>query len=142
MALRHRMVWLLAAPACFAFGAAHAQTTPQVTAEALFEDARKLMVDGKYTEACPKFADSQRLDPSTATLLNLASCWEKSGHTASAWATYREAASEASASGRKDYLETAQRRADGLAPKLSHLTLNVSLPVADLRLQRDGVVVE
>ena len=69
--------------------AAHAQTpsSSTVTAEALFEDGRQLVMQGKYAEACPKFAASERLDPSTATLLNLASCYERQGRTATAWAT-------------------------------------------------------
>src|ERR1700735_1999583 len=89
--------------------AAQAPSNSTVTAEALFEEARSLVAAGKYAEACPKFADSERLGPSVATLLNLANCWEKAGHTATAWATYREAASAANAAGRKDYLATAQR---------------------------------
>src|SRR3984885_15543934 len=87
-------------------------------AEALFEEGRKLVADGNFAEACPKFADSQRLDPSPATLLNLASCYEKSGRTASAWATYREAASADSAAGRAEYITTAQRHAEALGPRL------------------------
>src|SRR5262249_43356511 len=70
----------------------------KVAAEALFEEGRRLMSEGKVADACPKFADSQSLDPSPGTLLNLASCYEKMGMTATAWATYREAASLASAS--------------------------------------------
>jgi hypothetical protein len=113
-----------------------------VAAEALFEDARNLVAAGKYAEACPKFADSERLGPSPSTLLNLANCWEKLGRTATAWATYREAASAANAVGRKDYLLTAQRRADGLAPKLAHLTVTIGQPYAGLQVKRDGVVVD
>src|SRR5690348_1000013 len=80
---------------------AHAQAASQkATAEALFEEGRKLMAEGKVAEACPKFADSEQLDASSSTLLNLASCYEKLGRTASAWATYREAASLANANGR------------------------------------------
>jgi hypothetical protein len=114
----------------------------KVAAESLFEDARALVAAGKYADACPKFADSERLGPSVSTLLNLANCWEKLGRTATAWATYREAASAANAAGRKDYLATALRRADGLAPKLARLTLTVAQPAAGLQIKRDGVVVD
>jgi hypothetical protein len=123
---------------------ARAQTpsSSTVAAEALFEEARSLVAAGKYAEACPKFADSERLGPSVATLLNLANCWEKAGHAATAWATYREAASAANAAGRKDYLATAQRRADGLASKLARLTVTVAQPAPGQQVKRDGVVVD
>ncbi len=123
-------------------GAQPSSPNGTVAAEALFEDARSLVAAGKFAEACPKFADSERLSPSVATLLNLANCWEKLGRTASAWATYREAASAADAAGRKDYLATAQRRADGLASRLARLTLTVVQPVPGLQVKRDGVVVD
>ena len=126
--------------------AAHAQAqssgNTKVTAEALFEDGRRLLAAGKYAEACPKFADSERLDPSTATLLNLANCWEKCGRTATAWATYREAQSMAFATGRKDYLATAERHANALAPKLARITIQVPQPVEGIQIERDGVVVD
>jgi|HubBroStandDraft_1064217.scaffolds.fasta_scaffold01668_4 hypothetical protein len=123
---------------------AHAQTpsTSKVTAEALFEDGRRLMTEGKYAEACPKFAASERLDASTATLLNLASCYERQGRTATAWATYKEAASAANAAGRSDYLVAAERHASGLEPSLPRLTLNVDQPVEGLHVERDGAAVD
>ena len=111
----------------------------KVAAEALFEQARTMMAAGKFADACPKFADSQRIDPSAGTLLNLASCYEKLGRTATAWATYREAASAANAANRADYVTTAQRHADGLAPKLAKLTASVTQPVDGLQVKRDGV---
>src|ERR1700733_5702276 len=101
---------------------ARAQTpnpSGKIVAEALFEEGRKLVADGNFADACPKFADSQRLDPSPATLLNLASCYEKQGRSASAWVTYREAASAANAASRPDYVVAAQRHAEALAAHLA-----------------------
>lgn len=113
----------------------------KVAAEALFEQGRSLVAEGKFAEACPRFADSQRLDPSPGTLLNLASCYEKLGRTASAWATYREAASAANAANRADYVASAQRHADTLAQRLARLTTTVAQPVDGLQVRRDGVEV-
>lgn len=139
-------VLVAAVGALMAAAPAQAQTPApagsNVAAEALFEDARTLVAAGNYAEACPKFAESERLGPSVSTLLNLANCWEKVGRTATAWATYREAASAANAAGRKDYLATALKHADGLAPKLARLTVTVSQPAPGLQVKRDGVVVE
>jgi hypothetical protein len=115
--------------------------SPKVAAEALFEEGRKLVAQGKYAEACPKFADSQKIDPSPATLLNLANCYEKLGRNASAWATYKEAASAASAANRQDYVATAQKHADALAPKLTRVTLAADKPVDGMEIKRDGAVV-
>ena len=111
----------------------------KVAAEALFEQGRALVAQGKFAEACPRFADSERLDPSSGTLLNLANCYEKLGRTATAWATYREAASAASATNRADNLAIAQRHADALAPKLAKLTATVAQPVDGMVVRRDGV---
>jgi hypothetical protein len=116
--------------------------TNKVAAEALFEDGRRLVAAGSFAEACPKFADSQRLDPSPGTLLNLASCYEKLGRSATAWATYREAASAANAAGRGEYLATAQRHAEALAPTLARVTVTVAEPMEGLQVLRDGVRVE
>jgi hypothetical protein len=112
----------------------------KVAAEALFEEARRLVADGNPAEACPKFADSQRLDPTPGTLLNLASCYEKLGRSATAWATYKEAASLASATGRGDLVTTAMRHAEGLSPRLSRLTLLAPSAPEGLQIVRDGVL--
>jgi serine/threonine-protein kinase len=131
---------LAAAPASWAQKPAPgAGSNDKVAAEALFEQGRALVAQGKYAEACPRFADSERLDPSSGTLLNLANCYEKLGRTATAWATYREAASAASAAGRADNLAVAQRHADALAPKLAKLTATVTQGVGGLVVRRDGV---
>ena len=97
-----------------------------------------------YPAACPKFAESQKLEPAPGTLLNLADCYEKSGQTTSAWATFKEAAKSAASRNRADWVATANARANALAPKLASLAINIGGPadVAGLRVERDGVVVE
>jgi len=121
---------------------AQSPDSKKVTAEALFETGRQLVAARKFAEACPKFADSQRLDPSPATLLNLANCWENIGRTATAWATYREAQSAAQVAGRQDYFAAAERHANALAPRLARITIHVPEPTDGIQVERDGVVVE
>jgi hypothetical protein len=113
----------------------------KASAEALFAEGRRLMGENKLEEACPKFADSQKLDPSSSTLLNLANCYEKAGRAASAWATYQEAASLASATGRADHLQIAQKRATAIGPTLAHATVTVERPAPGIEIKRDGVPV-
>ncbi len=46
------------------------------SAELLFQEGQQLIKDGKHAAACPKFEQSQKLDPAIGTLLNLAHCYE------------------------------------------------------------------
>lgn len=94
-------------------------------AEALFNDGRRLLEEGQYERACAKFAESQRLDPGTGTLLNLANCYEKAGRTASAWATWKEAASSARATDQTEREQLARSKAQELEGKLARLTIEV-----------------
>ena len=95
---------------------------------------------GASAEACPKLAESQRLDPAPGTLLNLALCYERNGQLASAWVTYRDAASVAQNADQPDRAHLARRKAEELEPKLA--TLTIVVPPAsdrpDLVLKRDG----
>lgn len=120
---------------------ARAQTeTKAAVAEALYRQARDLMAAGDYEKACPKFAESQRLDPATGTLLNLASCHEKQGRLASAWLEYSDAAVAARRDQREDRVEYAQSRALSLEPKLSRLTLLLAADAdePELSIELDG----
>jgi hypothetical protein len=123
---------------------AAAQTeTRAAVAEALYRQARDLMAAGKYDEACPKFAESQRLDPATGTLLNLAACHEKQGRLASAWLEYSDAQMAARRDAREDRVEYARTRAHELEPKLSRLTLSLASSADDaaLSIELDGASV-
>ncbi|RYZ02195.1 MAG: hypothetical protein EOO73_32775 [Myxococcales bacterium] len=123
-------------PTCLvALGAAPAlaQTgTDKAAAEALFDQGVRLMKSGSLTEACPKLEESERIDPAVGTLLYLGECYEKTGKTASAWATFREAASLATTSSQPDRARLAAGRAQELEPKLSRLSVEVAPEAANI----------
>jgi len=115
----------------------------QAAAEALFKQGRDLMADGQYAIACPKFVESQRLDPAPGTLLNLATCYEKNGQIASAWVTFKEAAAAARQADQPERARMARDKAAEIEPNLP--TLTIVVPAAadrpDLQVRRDGVLV-
>jgi hypothetical protein len=121
--------------------AAQSSATEKAAAEALFDQGKKLMAEGKFAEACPKFAESQRLDAGIGTMLYLSDCYEKIGRSASAWASFREAESAARAAGQPERARVARERAAALESQLSRLTINVHPKTAelpDLTVKRDG----
>lgn len=120
----------------FAPTAAHAGN--EAAAQALFDEAKKLVSQKRYAEACPKFAESNRLDRGAGTLIHLADCYEKNGQVASAWATFTDASSAAQALGRKDWEDLARKRAATLEPKLSRIAVKVPSPTPGLEVTRDG----
>jgi len=115
----------------------------EVAATALFDEARHLMAEHRYSDACPKLAESERLAPSGGTLLNLADCYEHTGQTASAWAAWKEVAARANAAGKSQIEKMALDRADALERKLDHLTiaLTADSDVPGVEIKRDGLVV-
>jgi hypothetical protein len=134
----------LIAALLFAGEGAHAQSAESKTdAQAAFDLGKKLMLEGKFVDACPKFADSLRLDPGVGTMLFLADCYEKVGRNASAWAEFREA--QGLAARQFDGREVVARdRADALEPKLSKLIIVVPPEQASLplfKVMRDGAEV-
>jgi hypothetical protein len=109
-------------------------------AEALFKEGRRLMAAGDFAAACPKFADSQAIEPAPGTALNLAACYERAGKLASAWAAFRTAQAEAQTAKQVDRARAAEKRADKLEPTLSHLIIAVSpeAQVPGLEVRCDG----
>src|SRR5262249_9160826 len=108
---------------------AQADTSPadQAAAEVLFNEATKLEAQGKLDEACPKFVESQRLDPTPGTLLNIGDCYEKAGKTATSYGAFIDAEATARSGGDKLRQQEALRRAKLLEPKLSMLAIRVSV---------------
>jgi hypothetical protein len=92
-------------------------------AEQLFTQARALFDKGDYVAACPRFEASLKLDPALGTLLNLATCYEKQGKTASAWGHYREVVVLATKAGDTARRDIATERAQALEPTLPKLTI-------------------
>src|SRR5688572_29187335 len=68
-----------------------AQERDRAAAEALFRAGREAAGRGDYATACQRFEESNRLEPTAGTVMNLANCREQLGQIASAWQRYREA---------------------------------------------------
>jgi hypothetical protein len=112
-------------------------------AATLFRQAKELMDEGRFAEACPKLDRSRTLDPQVGTTLNLALCYERLGKTASSWAMWLDGAAEAAAKGQRERETLARNRAGQLEARLLRITIFVA-PQADLEmieLKLDGVSV-
>jgi hypothetical protein len=110
-------------------------------AEELFREGKALMAAGRVEEACTKLEESQRLDPGSGTLVNLAVCFEKLGKLARAWAAFEKVPSLARRDGRPDREDFARSHITDIEPRLSWLTI-VVLPAVvtpGLEVSLDGV---
>lgn len=125
---------------------ANAQPSDSVKrADELFQEGRALIEAGKFADACPKFEESQRLDPGLGTLLNLAACYEQVGMLASALTAFRSAEEQARAAGpsEKKREQTAAERARAIESRVARLTiiLAASDRPTGFAVTRDGVPV-
>jgi len=108
-------------------------------AQAAFDLARAFAQAGDYTDACPKFEESERLAHGTGTLLNLADCYDKVGRTASAWLTFLRARDSARQDGQTDRERLATLRASLLEARVTRLVVHVSDPPSEgLHVFRDA----
>jgi hypothetical protein len=117
---------------------------PAAAAQALFENGRDLLRSGKVDAACPKLAESQRLQPATGTLLALAICHQTQGKLATAWVEFSEVAARAAKDGQLERESHARSQIVLLKPRLSTLELRVPPEVealAGLEVRMDGIVV-
>jgi len=121
---------------------AGAQGATEVSlADTLYRQARELSAAGNYAEACPKFAESFRLDPATGTLLNLAACHEAQGKLATAFFEFSDALTESRRNRQQTRIKFAEDHLAALEPKLSRLTLVLAPAVnePELTVALDGV---
>jgi hypothetical protein len=107
-------------------------------AQSLFEEGRKLMDKGQFAAACPKLAESQRLDPGGGTLLNLAICHEKEGKIGTAYLEFQAAQAQAIKDGRKDREKISGEHMGAISPRLSKLAVHVVKEVPDIDVRVDG----
>ena len=129
-----------------AFCAPRAQAESDAASRALavqlFDQAEALLAQQRVAEACPKYAESFRLDPQLGALIYLAECYEKNGQVASAWGSYREAEEMAQKRG-DERAAHAHERAGALEPRLDRLVIDVpqTARIPGLEVLRDGVLV-
>ncbi len=122
------LVAILAAATAAGPAAAQPSSAAARRAEALFQEGRKLVEAGRHAEACPRFEESQRLDPGLGTLLNLAACYEQIGRLASALTAFRSAEEQARAAGAAERRreQTAAERARALEGRVARLTITLA----------------
>ncbi len=109
-------------------------------AEGLFNAAKQLQNAGQLADACPMFAESQRLAAGVGVTLHLANCYEHTGKPASAWAQFRQAEALARARGDEKRAGLAHVRAQALEAKVNRLTvvITAAAPQDDRRVLVDG----
>lgn len=125
--------------ACALIAPAIARADAPASAEVLFREGRALLDAKKLDEACPKLAESQRLEPGAGTLLALALCHEGQGKTATASKELKQASELGRKNGRNDLAAAADKRARALEASVPHLV--VHLPEQDsasYRVRCDG----
>ena len=117
-----------------------ASPADRAAAQALFDEGRQMMTEGRPADACPRFEESQRLDSGLGTQYHLADCYESLGKLASAHTLFLEVAAQAEALGQKRREQLARQRAEAVQPRLPKLSIEVPpASVAQMLLiERDG----
>lgn len=119
---------------------AQAQTS-EAFAESLYQDGKRYLQAEDYGHACPKLAQSYKIDPAGGTALLLAICYEQQGKLASAWARYNDALALAKRDAREDRERRAREGLETVEPKLSYIRLTLdpsSYGIVGLTLSIDG----
>jgi hypothetical protein len=117
-----------------------AAATPSEEADRLFKEAVALRERDEIGQACVKFEESQKLESSSGTLLNVGQCHETFGRYASAVSTYTLAKAQAEKRGRQDHAKKAEERLRAVEGKVAILTFDKTAvtDVLALRIDVDG----
>jgi hypothetical protein len=109
-------------------------------ARGLFQEARKLMSEKRWAEACPKLEASERIDPGKGTEFNLADCYEHTGRPASAWTLFEQVVAEAHSSNQGAHEALARARVEAISARVPRLLVEVpdSNRAAGLEITCDG----
>lgn len=106
-------------------------------AEGLFKAGTEALQRKDYATACPKLAESYRIDPANGTLYNLALCEDGWGRIATAWARWTELKAKLPPDSPR--LAEVEGRIAALAPKVPRVTLTLANGApADLAIEREG----
>ncbi|HTU63040.1 MAG TPA: hypothetical protein VMF89_31485, partial [Polyangiales bacterium] len=130
---------LCGAPSAFA---AEGEAESAATLDA---EGTALLNQREFEQACPKLAESFRLQPGTGVLLRLALCRELSGKQATAWTLYLDAADRARTKGDTRVADLATRRATALETRVSRVTIHLdptAQSASELAVLRDGEPLE
>jgi hypothetical protein len=130
-----RVASVLLLAACSAYGGGAKAQGSSGVAQSLFEEGVRLMKEKKYAEACPKLAESHKLEPGGGTVFNLAICLEEEGKLASAYVAYDEALGRAKKDNNAKRAQIVEQRMAALKPRLSRVTVSVAKPQADEKLE-------
>lgn len=112
----------------------------EARAKQLFDAALADAQAENYRDACPKFRASYTINRKASTLLNLGTCYERNGQTASAWGAFSEAVGAARQAGHPEWAAQASERIRALEPRVVKVTIVVpaGTRVPGLTLKRDG----
>jgi hypothetical protein len=120
--------------------AAQVSAQEKAVADAFFNDGVKLMRAGNFEAACPKLAESERIDPAVGTALYLGDCFERLGKIASAQAMLQEAYDYARRRG-DGRAQIAKDHHDRLTPSTLAIIVDRAARVPGLVVLRDDVEV-
>jgi hypothetical protein len=101
-------------------------------AEALFRAGRQAADQKDWKTACARFEESNRLEPASGTVFNLAHCREQLGELASAWQRYLEV---------KDKLEPGDSRLEVVTERIANLEKRLPKLTLESDGSSDGMVV-